>query len=155
MKMRRLFLPVILVGALFCGACSQNVSTMQDGYYTAEAAAFDSDGWKDFITIYVSHNKIITVEYNAKNVSGFIKSWDMYHMRGMKLSAGTYPNKYSRDYAAALVNKQDPSGVLPIPGAKKSHALFQLLADAAIAQAKAGDKRVVFVKWPNVNGEIR
>ena len=49
---------------------------MQDGYYTAEAAEY-SHGWKEYVTICVMENQIVSVEYNAKNASGFIKSWDM------------------------------------------------------------------------------
>ena len=110
-----MFLPLLL---LLLPACSQNAQQMHDGYYTAEVTSFDDQGWKPFLTIYVSNNKIVTVEYNAKNASGFIKSWDMDFMRRMKSAVGTYPNKYVRAYAAALLDKQNPAWVMPYPGLK-------------------------------------
>jgi major membrane immunogen (membrane-anchored lipoprotein) len=118
---------------------------LYDGYFTAEAASFDSQGWKEFVSIYVNNNKIVTVEYNAKNASGFIKSWDMDYMRLMNASKGTYPNKYTRTYAQALLNRQDPSKIDAMTGATESWRSFVLLAGAAIDQAKAGNKKVAFI----------
>lgn len=154
MKPRVLLILAILLATPSLNACSHGASEMQDGYYTAEANSFNSDGWKEFITIYVSDNKIVTVEYNAKNASGFIMSWDVDYMREMKEQFGTYPNKYSRWYAAELLNKQNTSGVRAITGAGQTHISFKLLAEAAIAQAKAGDKKIAFVDLPN-SGESR
>lgn len=149
MKTRRLFyiIFILALGAVF-SACSQISSEMQDGYYTAEAASFDSYGWKEFVTIYVSDNKILTVEYNAFNQSGFVKSWDLDYMRTMNTASGTYPNEYTRVYAVSLLNWQGPEGVDAISGATHSHASFQLLAEAAISQAGKGDKLVALVEIP-------
>lgn len=139
--------------AVLVSSCSQESSEMQDGYYTAEAASFDSHGWKEFITIYVSDNKIVTVEYNAYNASGFIKSWDMNYMRDMNMSSGTYPNEYARAYAVSLLNWQIPADVDAISGATSSYKLFQRLSEAAIEQARAGDKQVALVELPEPHAE--
>jgi len=151
MKIWSLILALLL--AVFFSACSEDSpKKMQDGYYTAEAASYDEHGWKEFITIYISNNEIITLEYNAKNASGFIKSWDMDYMRTMNAADGTYPNKYMREYAEALLIRQNPDGVDVITGATHSYHTFYALAEAAIAQAKAGDNRVAFVE-PQASGE--
>ena len=152
MKNRLFFLALIFIAAIF-PACSQNNEQMQDGYYTAESSAYDVYGWKVFITIYISNNRITTVEYNAKNASGFSKTWDVEWMRKMKETVGTYPNKYIRAYADDLLNKQDPFKVNAIPGTGYSHDWFRLLAAAAIEQAKKGDKKIAFVDLPGLNGE--
>ena len=55
-------------------------SALQDGYYTAQAAQF-SHGWKEFVTIMVKGGEVVSVEYNAENASGFIKSWDNAYMQ--------------------------------------------------------------------------
>lgn len=145
--MRKLFFIVpILIFTIFASACSGNDSEMHNGYYSAESASFDEYGWKEYITIYVSDNKIVTVEYNARNASGFIKSWDMDYMRVMAAKNGTYPNEYARAYSVSLLNWQNPSDVDAISGATHSHTSFQLLAEAAIAQAKMGDKQVALVE---------
>ncbi len=144
MKIRSLFFAAIFI-TITLTACSQNDQQMHDGYYTAESSSYDAYGWKVFMTIYVSNNKITTVEYNAKNASGFIKSWDVEWMRRMKEKVGTYPSKYIRAYAEDLLNKQDPSKVNAIPGTGVSHDCFKALALAAIEQSKEGNKMVAFV----------
>ena len=58
-----------------------------------------SHGWKEYITILVKGGSIVSVEYNAENASGFIKSWDNAYMQNMLHSNGTYPNEYTRYYA--------------------------------------------------------
>lgn len=149
MGMRKLiFMALTLAFAISLSACSTTASEMKDGYYTAEAADFDQYGWKEFITVYVNNNKIITVEYNAKNASGFIKSWDLDYMRTMNSECGTYPNEYARSYSVSLLNWQDPAKVDAVTGATHSYSSFQVLAEAVIAQARAGDKQVAFVTLP-------
>ncbi|MDL2219355.1 FMN-binding protein [Ruminococcaceae bacterium OttesenSCG-928-O06] len=144
---RRLVAAVLaaLLPVLLLCACAGNTNAMQDGFYTAEAADFDEYGWKEYITIYVKDNTIVTVDYNAKNASGFIKSWDMEYMRVMNEADGTYPNEYTRGYSEALLNRQNPDRVHVIAGATHSHTSFRLLAKAAMAQARNGDANVVFV----------
>ena len=142
-----------LVAVLLLVGCSSSEVKMLDGYYTAEAAEFNGHGWKEYITIYVHKNAIITVEYDARNASGFIKSWDMEYMRQMNIADGTYPNKYSREYIEALLSRQDPDKVDAVAGATYSHAAFQLLAKAAIENAKQGDTSVAFIVLPeNADG---
>jgi major membrane immunogen (membrane-anchored lipoprotein) len=131
--------------ALTLSGCATSESAMVDGYYTAEQADFDDHGWKEYITINIKNNKIVTVEYNAKNKSGFIKSWDMEYMRTMNRIDGNYPNKYTRAYVESLLSQQDPARVDAQTGATNSYGVFKQLAAAAIAQAKTGDKSVAFV----------
>jgi major membrane immunogen (membrane-anchored lipoprotein) len=149
----------ILIIALttLCVSCSQNAQSaqssqaqqeLQDGYYMAIAADFDAYGWQEYVSIYVNHDVIATVEYNARNRSGFVKSWDMEYMRQMSADTGTYPNEFFRSYISSLLDRQDPSKVDAITGATESHTTFQLLAQAAIEKAKAGDVDVAFVEIP-------
>lgn len=150
MKKNPVGLLAALLATLFLlGGCAQKAEGLQGGYYTAIAADFDNYGWKEYVTIYVSDNRIITTEYNAANASGFIKSWDMAYMKTMNAVDGTYPNEYTRIYAEALVNRQDPDEVDVVTGATHSHDSFRLLADAAIEQAKKGDKNVAYVHIPS------
>jgi major membrane immunogen (membrane-anchored lipoprotein) len=139
-----LFTALILV----CSACSSREGRIHDGYFTAEAAAYDNHGWKEFVSLYVNNGKIVTVEYNAKNQSGFIKSWDMDYMRRMNAIDGTYPNQYTRSYAVSLLNNQDPAGVDAITGATDSYKSFKLLARAALDEAMKGNKKTVFIEIP-------
>jgi len=124
-------------------ACGSETA-LQDGYYTAQAAEF-SHGWKEYITILVKDGSIISVEYNAENASGFIKSWDNAYMQTMLHSNGTYPNEYTRYYANQLLEGQGTGEVNAITGATSSHGSFQKLSAAVLDQARKGDSSVVFV----------
>ena len=117
---------------------------LQDGYYTAQAAEF-SHGWKEYITIMVKGGSIVSVEYNAENASGFIKSWDNAYMQNMLHSNGTYPNEYTRYYAGQLLDGQGQGEIDALSGASSSHGSFQLLAKAVLEQARLGDSSIVFV----------
>ena len=117
---------------------------LQDGYYPAQAAEF-SHGWKEYITIMVKGGSIVSVEYNAENASGFIKSWDNAYMQTMLHSNGTYPNEYTRYYANQLLEGQGEGSIDALSGASSSHGSFQLLAKAVLEQARLGDSSIVFV----------
>jgi major membrane immunogen (membrane-anchored lipoprotein) len=140
-------IPLLLILALF-SACRGGSYKFYPGYYMAEAKDFDSHGWKEYVSVFINNNQIISVEYNAKNAAGFIKSWDMDYMRTMNSVSGTYPNEYTRFYAGALLESQDPDRVDALSGATNSYRSFKLLAKAAIAQARVGDKSVSFIDIP-------
>jgi major membrane immunogen (membrane-anchored lipoprotein) len=128
---------------------------MRDGYYTAEAAGYDEEGWKDFLTIYVSDDSIVTVEFNARNSAGFIRSWDLDYQRGLRARTGITTGIYTRIYSSELRTSQNPAMVLAMSGAEKPHKAFRLLAEAAIVQAKAGDKAVAVIDLSNIKAENR
>jgi len=143
--MRRIFailLSVLLMVPVLT-ACG-NQGGFQDGYYTAQMSEF-SHGWKEYITILVKGGNIISVEYNAENASGFIKSWDNAYMQTMRQSSGTYPNEYTRYYANQLLEGQGESGIDALAGATSSHGTFQVLAQAVVEQARKGDSSIVLV----------
>ena len=142
---------LLTAGSSCARGSSERGLGMRDGYYTAETRGFDLYGWKEIVSIYVNNNKIVTVEYKAENASGFIKSWDMDYMRTMNAASGTYPNKYSRIYAADLLETQNPAKVDALTGATESFFVFRLLAEAAIARARAGDKEVALVDIPGTS----
>ena len=132
---------VLLLAALT--ACGGE-STIQDGYYTAQAAEF-SHGWKEYITILVKGGSLISVEYNAENASGFIKSWDNTYMQNMLQVSGTYPNEYTRYYANQLLEGQGEEGIDALSGATSSHGSFQILSQAVLEQARMGDSSIAIV----------
>ena len=133
----------LLLMASMLTACGGGTE-LQDGYYTAQAGEF-SHGWKEYITILVKGGEIISVEYNAENASGFIKSWDNAYMQTMLHSNGTYPNEYTRYYANQLLEGQGEGKIDAISGASTSHESFQKLAQAVLEQARKGDSSVVIV----------
>ncbi|MDR3278103.1 MAG: FMN-binding protein [Oscillospiraceae bacterium] len=139
---------VIASAVLLLAGCAGQDGGMRDGYYTAEAAAFDDEGWKDFITLYVADGKIVTAEFNARNSSGFVRSWDPDYQRATRAETGLNPSEYLRTYTGELLNLQNPAKVLVVAGAERPHETFQLLTEAAIVHAKAGDKTTAFVELP-------
>ena len=134
-----IFLSLLLIAPLLsaCGGSAE----LQDGYYTAQAEAF-SHGWKEYITILVKGGSIVSVEYNAENASGFIKSWDNAYMQTMLHSNGTYPNEYTRYYARQFQEDQNADSIDALTGATSSHSSFQLLSEAVLEQARQGDSSV-------------
>ncbi len=136
-----LLLPMALFTA--CGDTTAETE-LQDGYYTAQASAF-SHGWKEYITIMVKGGNIVSVEYNAENASGFIKSWDNAYMQNMLHSNGTYPNEYTRYYAAQMQEGQGEGTIDALTGATSSYNSFQKLSAAVLEQARKGDSSIVLV----------
>lgn len=138
-----LLLLLILTLMSACGGSTTDMA-LQDGYYTAKAAEF-SHGWKEYITIMVKGGSIVSVEYNAENPSGFIKSWDSNYMQNMFHSNGTYPNEYTRYYAGQLLEGQGEGAIDALSGATSSYNSFQKLSAAVIEQARKGDSSIVIV----------
>ena len=142
--MKRILSLVLLLLMLVSLTACGNKTELKDGYYTAQAAEF-SHGWKEYITILVKGGSIVSVEYNAENASGFIKSWDNAYMQNMLHSNGTYPNEYTRYYAAQLLEGQGNKDIDALTGATSSYGSFQKLAEAVLEQARKGDSSVVIV----------
>ncbi len=142
--MKRMFsIALIFAGMMLLTACGEQTG-LQDGYYTAQASEF-SHGWKEFITIMVKGGSIVSVEYNAENASGFIKSWDSTYMQTMLHATGTYPNEYTRYYAGQLLDGQGEGTIDALSGASTSYGSFQKLEAAVLEQAKQGDSSIVIV----------
>ena len=143
MKRLLTFTLIFLLLVLPLTACREETE-LQDGYYTAQAKDF-SHGWEEYITIMVKGGSIVSVEYNAENASGFIKSWDSAYMQTMLHSNGTYPNEYTRYYASQLLEGRRDDDIDAISGASSSYGSFLKLSEAVLEQARKGDSDVVVV----------
>lgn len=141
--MKRMFGIALIFSVMLLTSCGEQTG-LQDGYYTAQASEF-SHGWKEYITIMVKGGNIVSVEYNAENASGFIKSWDNAYMQNMLHTNGTYPNEYTRYYAGQLLEGQGDGGIDVLSGASSSWGSFQKLAEAVLEQAKQGDSGIAVV----------
>jgi len=128
---------------LLLAGCGKN-EELQDGYYTAQASEYNF-GWKEYVTIMVKGGQIVSVEYNAENASGFIKSWDNAYMQNMLHSNGTYPNEYTRYYAGEFLEKQGKEEIDALSGATSSYDSFQMLEAAVLEQARKGDSSIILV----------
>lgn len=142
--MKRMFSIVLILACMMSLTACGDQTGLQDGYYTAQAAEF-SYGWKEYITIMVKGGSIVSVEYNAENPSGFIKSWDNTYMQTMLHAQGTYPNEYTRYYAGQLLEGQGEGEIDALTGATSSWESFQKLAVAVIEQARQGDSSIAIV----------
>ena len=143
-KIITIFLTIIMLFSF--SACSSKEAKLKDGYYTDHIDGFETGhGWQEYVVIGVSNGRIITVEYNAITAEGFKKSWDMAYMRNMNKTQGTYPNNYTRRYAAQLLEKQSVDDIDAVSGATNSGKNFRLLVEAALEKAKTGDCSVTIV----------
>ena len=118
---------------------------MKNGYYTAEMKEYDY-GWKEYVCIFVKNDTIVSIEFNAKDASGFIKAWDNAYMENMKPVSGTYPNEYTRLYGSRLLESQDIEEVDVVSGATSAGGNFYKLVNAAIDQAREGNSEVAVVE---------
>lgn len=134
----------VLLFSAFLGGCGSQ-SGMKDGFYTAEMSEY-SHGWKEYLCIMVKNDRIVYAEFNAKDPSGYIKAWDNAYMQNMASVSGTYPNEYTRYYAAELLEHQDPSNVDALSGATSSGTNFKKLTTAVIEQAIAGNPNTRIVE---------
>ncbi len=147
MSIKRVIILMVIL-ALFAPTlvgCNKKDGILKDGYFTAEMSDY-SHGWKEFVTIYIKDQQIISVEYNAMNSSGFIKSWDMAYMRTMNAVKHTYPNFYTREYAKQVIEKQSAEEIDAVSGASTSVVSFQQLVQAAIDMSKSGKTEVAVVQ---------
>lgn len=146
MNMKKYICLIFLVFPLIfiLSGCSTG-QKMKDGFYTAEMAEY-SHGWKEYLCIMVKDDTIVYAEFNAKNPSGYIKAWDNAYMQSMASVQGTYPNEYTREYVAQLLETQNPENVDTVSGASHSGDNFLKLADAVINQAIEGDSGTIVVE---------
>ncbi len=142
--MKRILSFVLALALSASLASCGNKAALQDGYYTAQAREFNF-GWKEYVMIMVKDGSIVSVEYNAENASGFIKSWDTAYMQTMLHSNGTYPNEYTRYYAGQLLADQNDDSIDVLAGASSSYISFRKLAAAALEQARKGDSSIAFI----------
>ena len=139
---------IMLLAAVILSLCLAGCGSekgMKNGYYTAEMKEYDY-GWKEYVCIFVKNDKIVSIEFNAKNPSGFIKAWDNAYMENMKPVSGTYPNEYTRLYGSRLLESQDIEAVDAVTGATSSGEHFYKLVNAAMEQAREGNSEVAVVE---------
>ena len=134
---------ILLLSCTLLVSCS-GTGKLKDGYYKAETSEYDH-GWKEFVSVCVMKGNIVSVEYNAKNTSGFIKSWDIAYMRNMNSINGTYPNEYTRNYARQFLESQNAGQVDALSGASSSAGKFKKLTDAVFEQAEKGDTTIAVI----------
>ena len=144
MKKRITYVLIAVMMTLLLSGCGSSTS-LKNGYYTAEMAEFSFD-WKEYLIIQVKNGIIVSAEYNAKNASGFIKSWDNSYMKNMINEQGTYPNKYTREYIQQLIDEQADTQVDAITGASTSGQNFEKLVEAVLKQAAKGDSTTAIVE---------
>ena len=139
---------IMLLSAVILSLCLAGCGSekgMKNGYYTAEMKEYEY-GWKEYVCIFVKNDKIVSIEFNAKNPSGFIKAWDNAYMENMKPVSGTYPNEYTRLYGSRLLESQDIEAVDAVTGATSSGEHFYKLVNAAMEQAREGNSEVAVVE---------
>lgn len=143
MKWTKVSIMLMMLLMMVLTSCGKTEG-LQDGYYTAQASEFNH-GWREFITIMVKGGSIVSVEYNAENASGFIKSWDNAYMQNMLHINGTYPNEYVRNYAGQLLEGQGKKEIDALTGATSSYHSFQKLVAGVLEQAERGDSSILLV----------
>jgi major membrane immunogen (membrane-anchored lipoprotein) len=126
---------------------SKTAASYQDGVYKVEADAFDERGWKPFIEVTIKDDQITNVVFDYKDESGNLKTADAEYKKNMEEKTGTYPEKYSKELAQQLLDKQDISQVDAVTGATSSSSNFITLAQYALDDmAEDGDTQPALIK---------
>jgi major membrane immunogen (membrane-anchored lipoprotein) len=139
---------IALLVILPAAGCNQRTNELTDGYYIAMAKDYDSEGWRDYLTICVNNGIITTAEFNAVNDNGLLRSWDMDYLSRVHVKGQLNPNHYPRQYCSFLISLQDPAKVRALEGGRRSHQIFVLLAKAAIDYSRNGIHDIAEVGLP-------
>ena len=108
----------------------------KDGTYKAEAKDFDDKGWKPFVEVTYKDRKISDAKFDYTNkADGHLKSGDQAYITAMSAKSPTSPDKYTKELASALVDKQDIAKVDTVTGATHSSDNFKALVKAAVDNA--------------------
>lgn len=121
----------------------------EDGTYRVEADAYDDHGWKPFVELTITKDKITDVKFDYTNESGGLKTADAQYKASMEAKNGTYPEKYSKELTQQLIQKQVISQVDAITGATTSSKNFKALVEYALDDmAEVGNKEPGIIKLP-------
>lgn len=132
-----------------CGGKTKKASSavLIDGEYKAEFAEFDSNGYKDFLRVTVKDGKISSVEYNAMDANGNLKTDDEKFGAKMEKVNGTSPKRFSADLANQLIENGNIEGVDDVAGATWSSNSFRALFNALHENnMQTGDTTVAIVE---------
>lgn len=118
-------------------------STLKDGTYKAEAADFDSRGWKVTHTITVKGGKITESKFDYVNKDGKLKSADEAYNKNMKDKSGVSSKEATDKLNAQLVSVQDVAKVETVTGATSSSKGFKQSAELLLKAAAEGKTDVI------------
>ncbi|NMA95394.1 MAG: FMN-binding protein [Clostridiales bacterium] len=130
------FLILILVASVLVGCGG---AKYKDGTYKAAYKDFDDHGWKAFVEITITDNKITDAVFDYVNEEGELKSEDEEYNKIMMEASGSSPEEFSRELPKDLIEKQDIKKVDMITGATGSVENFKKLGEVALKNAKAGN----------------
>jgi len=134
-KVLALVLTLVLAMGVFVGCGG---SKLTDGTYKAEGAA-DEHGWVEFAEVVVKDGKISSVNFDAVNGEGTLKSEDETYKNNMLNYGGTtHPAEFYTALEEQYMEKQDSTKMDTIAGATTSSGnIVKLLAEVE-KQIKAG-----------------
>lgn len=120
-------------------------AVLNDGEYTAEGEM--NNGWQSFVTITVDGGKITSVNWDAKNEAGELKSEASENGSYVMTEDGPTWAQQSASLSQFVVEQQGTSGIVmdentktdTVAGVSISVYDFVSLTDACIAQSKSGE----------------
>lgn len=144
MRKLGMFLLAALTLVLLLAGCAQE-QYFHDGTYTAEFEDFDGRGYKDYIRVTVKDKVVTSIEYDAVNEEGALKSADEKYASDMQKVQDTYPDKYTADLINQYMEAQSISGVDALAGATYSSDAFTALFTELEKSMLSGDTETVTV----------
>lgn len=125
---------------IFVGCTSSSSGELKDGSYTAEFKDADSHGWIEFVELKVENEKIIEVNFDAKDAAGQLKSESAEYKDAM-INAGskTWPSDFYPKLEDSLIDAQDIDKVDAVAGATQSSDAFKKLVKELSKNMSKGD----------------
>lgn len=137
---------VFFVVSLTSCVSAQNNSNYIDGTYNASFINYDSYGYKDYLRVVVEDGIIATVEYDAVNENGGLRSEDFDYEQRMEGQKDTYPRRYSADLVNRFLESKDLKNIDTIAGATWSSECFIALITALEENLKTGNTQTLLVE---------
>jgi major membrane immunogen (membrane-anchored lipoprotein) len=139
--------PAALEKAAVGDTIAAKVPLYTDGTYKVSADAFDKNGWKDFVEVTITSDKITAVTFDSTDQNGSLKTANADYKKNMQAANGEYPEKYTSELEQQLLSKQVISQVDAVTGATTSSKNFTTLVEYALDDmAEIGNNQPAVIK---------
>ncbi len=136
-------LAALLAAAAFTACAKDEVYV--DGAYSARFKDYDSRGYQAYVDVSVEDGKVVSIEYDAVDKEGNLRSEDAKYRAEMEKVQGTYPEKYAHDLVNQYMKAQSLDGVDALAGATYATDSFNTLMAAVEENMAAGNTRTIIL----------
>lgn len=145
---RAMTLVTALILLILTGCTLPHDKLMQDGTYEVTFDKPDSTGWRAFLRLKITGNRITEVEYDYWGTAekmNILKSSDTSYAEAMASVTGTKPELYITQLEQNLLLTQNPDKIETVSGATTSSRDFKHFAKIAVDAARNDTTHMIIV----------